>query len=324
MKNKNIRLFCLLFAGMLIIASCKKDSQNIFNMFNDVNVTYHGDHPFSVTDYKLVNDGDSVYIDYTITSAKEDIYTVTVEVVGVVGNNGQNPVRTNNLVTNDSERRSYSRTLKLKAQRDGKTSYRIYALNEFGTYIGDGYKKVTVEVNPSYSLIANRRVYAPDTAAKVNASFYSILRGEAISYTNGQANSKDIDFGIWRREDTRPAHLGQYIYNYYSMSAPTNPFPLYDISTWTKRETLFSNPIANATNTFLLNLISSSLIETGAKGQNLNVRSTNFATWQAGLVAGSMIYFLTPEGKYGAILVNASSKDYEDRPFLNISVKIQK
>ena len=324
MKNKNIRLFCLLTAGMLAIASCKKESQNIFNMFTDVNVTYHGDHPFSVTDYKLENDGDSVYIDYTITSAKEDMYTVTVEVVGVAGNNGQNPVRTNNLVTDDSERRSYSRTLKLKAQRDGKTSYRIYALNEFGTYIGDGYKKVTVEANPSYTLIANRRIYAPDTVPGVNASFYSLLRGEAFSYTNGQANSADIDFGIWRREDPRPAQAGTFIYNYYSTSAPTNPFPLYDISTWTKRATLFSNPITNATNTFLLNLISSSIIETEAKKSTINVRSTNFTTWQAGLAAGSMVYFLTPEGKYGAILVTAVSRDYEGRPFLNINVKMQK
>lgn len=324
MKNKNIQLFSFLCVGLLLLASCKKDAENIFNMFTDVTVTFKGDHPFSVTDYKLVNDGDSVYIDYTITSAKEDMFFLGVEVVGATGSNGTSPTRTVTSITDPSERRSLSRVIKLRAQRDGKVSYRIYALNSKNIYIGDGYKRVTIDVRPSYNLISNRRIYAPDTTTRVNTSFYSFSRGQAFSFTDGQTNSANIDFGIWRRPDPRIDQAGQFIYNYYSLNAATNPFPTYDISTWTKRATVFSNPVTNHTNTFLFNLVSASTIEEQARTRTINVTSTNFTTWQAGLAPGNVIYFLTPEGKYGAFLVNAVTRDYDGKPYVNITVKMQK
>ncbi|MFD2163821.1 hypothetical protein ACFSJU_15545 [Paradesertivirga mongoliensis] len=412
MKNKKNKLLSLLFLTTITIYSCKKDSENIFNMFDEVDVVYtsalnsdeilldfeistptsnptlnqmytinisetgsttpvitrtntaaernkyvatikvkkgspqstyevwatnasgakiaaatvlyHGNplvDPKLVSDYTNVNDGETVYIDYSITSSNEDMHSVVVE--KVAGSSSGNPERTATVVSDESERRSYSRTLKLTMQRDGKSTYRVYALNEKGHYIGDGYKEVTIEVNPSYKVIASRRVYAPDTLTKVNPSFYSISKGTSFSYTEGQANSADIDFGIWRTPDPRPAHAGRYIYNYYSLSATTNPFPTYDISAWTKRATVFSAPVTGGTNTFLYTLVSGSVIEEQAKARTLNVTSTNFTTWQAGLAAGNVVYFKTPEGKYGAFLVNGVASDYENKAYVSIDVKIQ-
>ena len=323
MKNINISLLCFLILGTGAVLSCKEESENIFTMFKDVKVTFHGDNPLSVTDYKLVNDGDSVYIDYTITSAKEDIYTVVEEKVG--GSSRSSPERSSSAVSDESERRSYSRVIKLKMNRDGKTSYRIYALNQKGYYIGDGYTKVTIEVSPSYKVIADRRIYAPDSVDNsASPSFYSISRGESFSHEQGEANSESIDFGIWCQYDSRPAHANQLIYNFYSPSADPNPFTIYDISSWDKRTTLFSAPITNQTNTFRYTLVSGSVIEEQAKAKKIDVSSTDFSTWQAGLAPGNLVYFLTPEGKYGAIHVNQSTEGTDGRPYINISVKVQK
>lgn len=317
-----LRSICALFIAVSIFSSCKKEADNIFNMFTDVNVTFHGDHPYSVTDYKLLEDGDSVYVDYTITSAKEDMYTVVVELVGATSATGLQ--RTATVVTDASERRSYSRTLKTKMQRDGKATYRVYALNQKGHYIGDGDAKVTVEGKPSFNIVSNRRIYTADTVAIDQASFYSIMRGETFTYDSGQANSADIDFGIWSRRDPRPGQESNFIYNYYSISASPNPFTPYDISNWDKRVTLFSNPVTNQTNNFLYSWVSGDVIEEQAKSRTLDVISTNFETFQAGLFAGNAVFFQTPEGKYGVFLVNATSSDLQGKRFVNITVKVQK
>jgi hypothetical protein len=262
-----------------------------------------------------------VYLDYTITSKDKDMYGIVVEKVG--GSSSGSPERTTPIVSTQSERRSFSRTVKIKMERDGKSTYRIYALDSKSVYIGDGYKEVTIEANPSYKVIADRRVYAPDTLTKVNPSFFSISKGTAFSYTDGQANSADIDFGIWRKPDPRPAEAGRYIYNYYSTTATPNPFPTYNISGWTKRATVFSAPVTGATNTFLYTLVSSSVIAAQAQARTLNVTSTDFATRQAGLSPGNLVYFKTPEGKYGAFIVNGVAEDYDKKAYVSISVKIQ-
>lgn len=320
MKNRTYRIFCLFVTGVLSLASCKKESQNVFNMFKDVSVEFHGENPLSVVDYKQVNDGDSVYVDYTITSAKEDMYFIGVE--KLAGASNSSPERSITPLTDDTKRRSYRGVLKLKMARDGKTTYRVYAFDRKNVYIGDGYKKVTIDVNTSYIFKHNRKIYYPDVE-KTRASFYSILRDETFSYTNGKANSADIDFGIWVALDQNAARLNQPIYNLYSLSHPTNPFPSYDISDWQKRATKFSAVLFSQATVFNYTLVSTSALVTEAKKVNINQTSLVGTTSLNGLVANSMVYFLTPEGKYGCVFVNASTSDYEGKPYLSISVKMQ-
>lgn len=322
MKNINCNMFCLVIAGLVLLVSCKKDSENIFNMFSDVSVTFHGDNPLSVVDYKQVNDGDSVYIDYTINSAKEDMYFIGVERVAGASSSAS-PERTVSQITDDSQRRSYSGVIKLKMQRDGKTSYRIYALNRQNIYIGDGYKKVTIDVNASYIFVNNRRVYLPDDEGSSH-SFYSIERDETFSYNNGQVNSADIDFGVWVKADLAPSRLNQPIYNLYSISHTPNPFPAYNVSSWQKRATKFSTIRMSASNTFLYNLVSNSTIMSAAAAANPNLTSIEGTTSLNGLVPASLVYFLTPEGKYGCIYINNTGFDYDGKHYISISIKRQK
>ncbi|TJZ62151.1 hypothetical protein FAZ15_06480 [Sphingobacterium olei] len=318
MKRNKILAF-LTVITLATLSSCSVESENIFTMFKDVNVTFHDDSPYAVTDYKRVNDGDSVHISFTISSANKDMIKIVVD---STRGNGAGQVATREFATKEHERRSYSGKIKFKMARDGKTTFRIWALDDKNIYIGDGYKTVTVEGTASYTHLASRTVYAPWGGGDVN-TFYSLGKGRSFNYAEGQANSADIDFGIYVLSDTRPAHLNRAAFNLYSISTPVNPLPEYDISSWEKRETLFSAPITGSLSTFNDVLASSSMIEQEAKKRTINLTHTNVTNWDSALGPGCMVYFLTPEGKYGALLVNQTSADFDRRPYLAISTKVQ-
>lgn len=320
MKTKNIQKLFLLALSVFIFASCKKEADNIFNMFNDVTVTYNNSDPRCVTDYKLVNDKDEVWIDFTINSAKEDMYSYVIETSAGT----QQPSRITVPITDDTKRRSFSTILKFTMNRDGKSSYRVYALNQKGIYIGDGYKKVTVEVNPSYIIYANRDIFLPDTVDKVRPSFFSFSDASTYSYANGAANAAKIDFGIFRTMYKDNQNNTLYAINLYNTSKPATTFPIYDVSTWQKRLTLFSAPVASQGTIFLTGAISGSTIETLARARTINLNATAGATVAAGLNINSAVFFLTPEGKYGMMLINRVTSDLSGNPYINVSVKMQR
>ncbi len=302
MKIKNISKLFLLASSVFILASCKKESGNIFTMFEGVTVNYNNSDPKAVVDYKQVAENSEVWIDFTINSANEDMYTVTIERTTGTGFD-RNTVYT----LTDAQRRSFSNVFKYTIARDGQTSFRVFARNQKGIYIGDGYKKVTVDVNPSFKLFANRVMYLPDTTAKVLPSFMSLKTGTPFSYTDGKANAANIDFGIWRRYNTNPAKPTEegWVYNFYATGFQPAAFNIYDITTWEKRATKFSAPIASGTTVFNNTLVSSSTIETAAKARTFNVTAITGTLPTNGLVAGNLIYFQTPELKYGALLINS-------------------
>ena len=74
------------------------------------------------------------------------------------------------------------------------------------------------------------------------------------------------------------------------------------------------NGSINAWNT---TLSSGKSIETEAKKKTINLKES------VNLVANSFVYFLTPEGKYGVMMVNSQNEDYLGRPYMNVNVKIQ-
>ncbi len=322
MKTKNMHKLFLIAVSVIIFASCKKESENIFTMFTDVTVTYNNSDPRCVTDYKLVNDKDEVWIDFTINSASEDMYSYTIE----KSSGTQTPERTIITINDATKRRSFSDIIKLTMNRDGKTTYRIYALNQKGIFIGDGKKSVTIEVNPSYMIYANRDIYLPDSIGKSLPSFFSLKDASGFSYTNGAANSGNIDFGIYRKlaSNSTPTAIA-YTYNLYSPSVAVNPLTVYDISAWApKRATKFSAPITGQSTAFLTGAVSGSTIETLAKARTINLDATAGTTLANGLNSGSAVFFLTPEGKYGMMYINAVTSDYEKRPFINVSIKVQR
>jgi len=322
MKTKNMHKLFLIAVSVIIFASCKKESENIFTMFTDVTVTYNNSDPRCVTDYKLVNDKDEVWIDFTINSASEDMYSYTIE----KSSGTQTPERTTITINDATKRRSFSDIIKLTMNRDGKTTYRIYALNQKGIFIGDGKKSVTIEVNPSYMVYANRDIYLPDSVGKSLPSFFSLRDASGFSYTNAAANSGNIDFGIYRKlaSNSTPTAIS-YTYNLYSPSVAANPLTVYDISSWApKRTTKFSAPITGQATAFLTGAVSGSTIETLAKARTINLDATAGTTLVNGLNSGSAVFFLTQEGKYGMIYINAVTSDYQKRPFINVSIKVQR
>ncbi|WP_316807855.1 hypothetical protein [Pedobacter agri] len=328
MKTKYIhQLFIALC--VIVFASCKKESTNIFNMFEDVTVTFNNSDPRCVTDYKLINDKEEVWIDFTISSAKEDMYSYIFEVSAGTAQATRYTVN----ITDPAQRRSFSSIIKLPnsafpaaALRDGKQSYRICALNEKGVYIGDGYKKVTVEVNPSFMIYANRDIYLPDTVAKILPSFFSVTDATTFSYTNAATNAGKIDFGIYRKPGANSTvQTPTWVVNLYSPSVATNPLTVYDISGFSpKRTTKFSQPVTGQANAFLTTAISGSSIETLAKARAITFNETTQTTPANGLAAGNAVFFLTPEGRYGMLYINAVTSDLQKRPFINVSIKVQR
>ncbi|WP_316767388.1 hypothetical protein [Pedobacter frigiditerrae] len=318
MKTKNIQKLCLLALSVLLFTSCSKEAPNIFNMFTNVSVTYNSSDPRCVTDYKLINDKEEVWIDFTITSDKEDMYSYVIETSAGTAT----PSRITTPITDGTKRRSFSFVYKIPVtqMRDGLQSFRVYPLNEKGVYMGDGYKKVTVEQNPSYVILANRDIYMPDTVAKVLPSFFSLSDGTTYSYTNGATNAAKIDFGIYRTavRDGQGIITG-YVHNIYNTSAPATTFPIYDVSTWTKRLTKFSAPVASQGTIFTNSAFSGSTIETLAKARTINLNATT-----TGITSTSAVFFQTPEGKYGMLYFFFFTSDIDKKPYCNVSVKMQK
>ncbi|GGH10364.1 hypothetical protein GCM10011418_08760 [Sphingobacterium alkalisoli] len=324
-KIKSIEMITRKLLTLLIVltiatlGSCSKKSENIFNMFEDVNITFHDDSPYAVTDYKRYNDGDSVHISFTITSANKDMMKLVVDSTLGTGAKG---LRTFDL--KDSERRSYSGRIRYKINRDGKATFRIYALDELNVYMGDGYKSVTVEGAPSYTILPDRKVYSPDLDKLELPTFYSIRQGKAYTYAEGLANSADIDFGIRTEIDSTTGNFGRTVYNIYSISTEPNPHPEFDISGWEKRQTLFSDMLVSGTSAAFNNtLISASRIEEEAKKYSIDKRQTSFKQYDQAIKADCMFYFLTPEGKYGVLFIKQNTQDAAGNEYLSITTKIQ-
>jgi len=309
--KRNLKYVGLVCVAACLFTACKKETTNIFNMFEDVTVTYSAKSPYAVTDYKDVNVGDSVYIEYTIESAKTDMYVACIfETSSAI------PTKIN---LDASQRRKATGIVKLKMDtRVGKISYRIWALDKGGIYLGDGYKTITLNVLPDYKYWASRELFIPDSVGKTSNSYISLTDGQLFSYANGKDNTNKIDLGLYRVPVTANGVNG-YIYNVYALDANPLPFNAYDISTWTnKRATLVAAPKTGQASAFTALRTGAQLVTAG-KSAKPTLKSIT-----TGLGAGSLFYFLTPEGKYGAFYVNSISSNNSLRGvFLNIDVKIQ-
>lgn len=314
-----IRRFLPFLMTVLAFSACKVESENIFTMFDDIEVTFQNNSEFAVVEDAVVHDGDSVHIYFTVTSANEDMYSVVVD-----STNGTGTWSTVILRTTENERRSFSGVRKFKMQRDGKMTFRFYARDFKEEYLGDGYTSITVNARSSYRHLVNRRLYAPVPDDLDRPSFLSLSSGEIYSYNNGNPFSSTIDFGIDTVLTADANNPTELVYNLYSLSVDDYPVPYHDLSGWDKRETLFSAPQYNYSNTdYTRVLVSASRIEEEAKKVAVDRKQTDAILHTQGLAPGTLLYFLTPEGKYGALYVAQSTQDTNGKPYINVHVKIQ-
>src|SRR5690606_36336511 len=244
MKKMKIKRFLPLLFAVLSFSACKVESENIFTMFDDIEVTFHSNSQYAIVEDAVVNDGDSVHIYFTVTSANEDMYSVVVD-----STNGTGTWSTAIIRTAENERRSFSGVRKFKMQRDGKMTLRFFARDFKDEYLGDGYTSITVDARPSYRHIVNRRLYAPVEDDLDRPSFLSLSSGETYSYNSGNPFSSTIDFGIDTMFTTDANNPTELVYNLYFLSVDDYPVPYYDLSGWEKRETVFSAPRYNYSNT---------------------------------------------------------------------------
>ncbi|MCH5720278.1 hypothetical protein [Niabella hibiscisoli] len=257
-------------------------------------------------------------LDYTIESPDADMYQIALYKTGATSPALKIPI------TDAAQRRTFSGKFKLYAKDlgAGTTSYRIWAYDKDGVYLGDGGKLISITVTPDLLFFTNRRIYVADSMDKTDECYLSISDGKLYSYTTAASHSATIDLGSFTRKDTVRNASGAVtsvtVNNYfYSLSSDPLPFGHYDISSWTKRATLFSAPATGSIADFNNNLNTGAKILAAAKTKTINLKNITTA-----LAANQLIYFKTPEEKYGVIFVHALAVDYRDHRYTQVSYKI--
>lgn len=332
------------FSGVIILKANNPETVNykiivLDDANNDitsqVTITYptgtlKASNPILVDNSRILNfsAGSTVYLDYTIISEKQDINSVKLESFAKgLATETTNTVAT---LTNDDDRRYFRGAIRLVLNRDGLTRYRVYAFNNRDEYMGDGYKYINTKVDVGYELSANKYIYGPDSSSTANnpdlksACFYSILKKRAYNYEDAKTNSADIDFGIYITYS--PTNPRLYFLNIYTPNDIGNPVSgVYNFSNWTKRNTKFTGAFTtagalNAASVFNDIMVSGLAIKNQASIYSIVMNRNRVVN----IASGSIIYFLTQEGKYGAIYINNFNKDYLKRTFVNFDVKIEK
>jgi hypothetical protein len=317
MKFKNIIGINSIAIMLLLVAmaSCKKESRNIFNMFTGLKVTLDSTTlPNSVGFYTSIKDSGKVVFNFTVESADVDIYQVSIYQVGSALPFLNIPV------TDPAQRRKFSYTYDMGVWTGsvGLNTYRIFAYDSAGIYIGDGYKPILIDVESNYTFYPNRKLYFPDSATGNTNCYLSLKKGATFNYQTAAANSADIDLGLYNRPVLTN---GTWVDNLFIYSPSLSPltFNIFDISNWTKRTTRFANVNTGQAANFARNYNSGNRIATYARGRNPNLLQTT-----TGLVSGSVggaISFLTPEGNYGIILLNSITQDSDGRKYIDVSIK---
>lgn len=283
-------------------------------------------NPVLITDeeIKTLEEGTIAYLDYTIVSENENIKSINL--YSFTGASEPADVNIATVSEDANNKRVFRGAVRLTLNRDGMSRFRIYAKNENGDYIGDGYKHVNTNVATGFDLSANKFIYAPNAGEEssleqlpfTSKCFYSISRKQVYTYDEAKEISEDIDFGIYF---TANANTGAFYVNIYNMSDAVSGNAIiakYDLTNWTKRNTKFATILDGGI--FNTTLFSGVAITTEAKKYAIFTTRNRVASMEA----GKMVYFLTPEGKNGAILINSISRDFQKRWYANIDVKVVK
>lgn len=334
MKNRyKILSLALAMIAVASLISCKKTAPNIFNMF-EVTLELHQNSPYSLTENQTLNEGDSIYFDFTIASPGKDMHQVVLQ----AGGTGLGNLR---ITLDDGQRRSYTGIIKgvvgangaitnaiipganggsIGNLKNGANTFRIWAFDAQGVYLGDGYKKIDINVVNEITHIVNRKIYFPDvdSASGSANSYLNLTTGETYNYQTGAANSANIDLGIYRTKTVNPT-TGMISWGprMYSLSANPVPYTPNNISSWTKRATKFTNGQNGQATPFLRTYYTRESLVNYVKGRNPNLLAHT-----SNLSVGQGVPFVFPDGRYGLILINQISVE-GDKPFMDVSIKYE-
>lgn len=302
-------LFVVLLLGTLL--SCKREGDNIFNLFEDVSVTLHMENEHNIGTYKDVAVGDSIFVDFTISSKSKDMHQVWIFYNGAGA-----PVL--KIPLGETEKRNFRYLYKIRADKVGESTFRIMAVDKEGVFMGDGYTSVTYNVLSDYVHLNNRVLYMPDSVNRSSTCFIDLMEGKTYTYAEAKLHPEKIDLGMYRTYTVESNGSFTFRYNIYSLQASPIPFGAFDFTdiAGKGRATYFSGIQNNQTSAFLNTLTSGDVIKTNAisrKTASLKLDD---------LKVGSLFYFKTPDEKYGVVIVNALS-GFDNNRYLNISIKRQ-
>jgi len=295
-----------LFTIAAVFSACEKKVDPIDTFF--VTVDYHSTNPKALTTDKTVNPKDSIYLDFTITSA-DDMAYVEIQRNGIRIDTFQ--------LYNLSNRRSFSLVKGYRADSAaGDYTYRVLARNVNAVFLGDGGKSIKVTVAPDFYFWSYRVLAVPDTTAKTNKCYYSTADGSIYSYSDGAGHSGSIDFGYYYDTTTANKHT------IYALNAPQPLLSYYDISSWTKLATIFKKMPSSVN--FVTQLTSAGAINTLIKN-NMTSGTSSKVTTLSTTSGSNVIGFKTVQGKYGAILIRFVKQDSPAKETtIEVDVKVQK
>ncbi|NOT90229.1 hypothetical protein [Ferruginibacter sp.] len=307
----------LLFAAAAVLSACEKKVDPIDTF--GVTVEYRGGGK-NVSGNIEVNPKDSIYLDFTITSQTDMAY-VEIQKNGV-------KVDTFRL-TNATNKKSFSLVKGYRTDSaSGSYTYRVLARDPVAVFMGDGDKSITVTVKPDFNFWSYRILQVPDTTNKTNKCYYSTTNGKVYSYTDGAANSANIDLAYYwdtvgRSTTSTTDDLKHTI---YALNAAQPQIPFYDISTWTKNATVFKKMPTSIN--FVSGLTSGGAIQTligGNMTSGTSSKITGLSTTPTGSISNSVIGFKTAAGKFGCILVRYVNGDSPNATTqIEVDVKVQK
>ncbi len=305
----------VIVAAGFSFAACEKKVDPVDTF--DVTVEYRNSGASFVTADKTVNPYDSISFDFTIASPNQDMSFIEIQ---------KNGTRLDTFrLTTAANKRSFSFVKGYRADSiPGNYTYRVLARNDKATFMGDGGKEFTVTVAPNFDFWSYRILQVPDTISKTNKSYYSTSDGKLYSYTDGAANSAKIDFGFYWDTTGRatPGTTDDLKHTIYSLNAPQPQISFYDISSWTKNNTLLKKMPASVN--FVTGLTSSGSIQT-LIGGNMTSGTASKVTTVSTTGGNNVIGFKTAAGKFGAILIRYLNGDSPNATTqVEVDVKVQK
>ena len=313
MKLTSLKYIMAVGALVVLGYGCEKKVDSISDY--QVTVEYNNNNPKAITGDVEVNPKDSIYLDFTITSAKEMGY---VEIQ-------KNGVRIDTFVVGGGKT-SFSAIKGYRADSAaGDYSYRVLARTKQTEFLGDGGKLLTVTVKPDFIFYSYRIMAVPDTVDRVNKAYYSISMGESFNYNEAATKSELIDFGYYYDTVTADATKNPPIKNghtFYALNAPQTQISFYDISSWTKNATVLK--IMPSSVNFVSGLTSSGAINTLIKN-NMTSGTASKVNKITATAGSNVVGFKTVNGKYGAILFRYANQASDAKGTrIEIDVKLQK
>jgi hypothetical protein len=325
--KRNLIIYCVALFAAALSAGCVKvipkfNSNNITVTFNAPTATY-------LTANKTVNGKDSLDFSYTVTSSSPMTNVTLVK-------NGT-PVYSDSVKTPGHF--TFSGVKKFLADTAaGQYAFQVFARDANNIYIGSS-STITVTVNPDFYFYVSRRLYVPDSTNKTNPCFINLATGTTYSYSDVTAanNSANIDLGYFFSTDTvntgtaaAPVKTAVGHTFYAPSSTPvTGQRAFYDLSNWTKNAT----QIAIGTSPTFATLLSGGGLKSAGLA-NLKTPVSSLPTYTPGLgvqspafkpiAAGSVIFFKTAAGKYGAInVLYVNQNNATHSTYVNFDYKIQ-